>query len=287
MLIISPSNEYLKERGMAIADLFTDLRDGIMLVNVTIHRLDSVSPNSYAYLQLLEVISSKKLGRYNRNPRIPAQRLENCVIALNFIKEEGLKLVNIGPEDIVDCKPKLILGTHFCRSYLIKQTNHGSFKGLIWTLILRYQIKMIAGEDTSAKNALLEWVRSKIPEYDVKGFTKGASYQLSFMSFLRIHFYHLHAYLIGIISHLLFFVFATTDWNDGRAICALVSKCHIFFLLKCVLFLRTFFCSIYTQQYCYLTTTRTFSKEALTLVATQNFALSRRNCACVCVLVYG
>jgi len=131
---------------MAINDLFTDLRDGLMLIN------------------LLEVISDKKLPKYNRNPRIPAQRLENCVIALAFIKEEGLKLVNIGPEDIVDCRPKLILG-------------------LIWTLILRYQINI--GGDDSAKNALLEWVRSKIPEYDVKGFTK--------------------------------------NWNDGRAICALTN----------------------------------------------------------------
>jgi len=54
---------------------------------------------------------------------------------------------------------------------------------LIWTLILRYQIQK--GGDSDGKNALLEWVRKKIPEYDIKNFTK--------------------------------------DWNDGRAICALVN----------------------------------------------------------------
>ncbi len=51
-------------------------------------------------------------------------KLENCGMAVNFIKNEGLHLVGIGPEDIVDCKTKLILG-------------------LVWTIILRYQINMI------------------------------------------------------------------------------------------------------------------------------------------------
>lgn len=96
---------------MAIGDLYTDLRDGIMLIN------------------LLEAISEKKVGPYNRNPRIGAQRLENQGIALNFIKvpflflgctcnddglisvqNEGLKLVNIGPEDLCGGNAKLILG---------------------------------------------------------------------------------------------------------------------------------------------------------------------------------
>jgi len=59
--------------------------------------------------------------------------------------------------------------------------------GLIWTIIYHYQIcKGLSGEDldfAKAKNALLEWVRSKIPEYDIQNFKK--------------------------------------DWNDGRALCAL------------------------------------------------------------------
>ena len=47
--------------------------------------------------------------------------------------------------------------------------------GLIWTLILRYEIKSGEGDGKSAINELLEWVRSKIPEYDIKGFTKGCA----------------------------------------------------------------------------------------------------------------
>jgi len=44
--------------------------------------------------------------------------------------------------------------------------------GLLWTLILRYEIK--SGDDNaSAMDDLLKWVRSKIPEYDIKNFTTG------------------------------------------------------------------------------------------------------------------
>jgi filamin len=58
--------------------------------------------------------------------------------------------------------------------------------GLIWTLILRFQIER--GEGNSAKNALLEWVRSMIPEYDIKNFT--------------------------------------SDWQSGKAIYALANACE-------------------------------------------------------------
>eukprot|EP01103_Thecamoeba_quadrilineata_P002846 TRINITY_DN12709_c0_g1_i1.p1 TRINITY_DN12709_c0_g1~~TRINITY_DN12709_c0_g1_i1.p1 ORF type:complete len:423 (-),score=94.10 TRINITY_DN12709_c0_g1_i1:3-1271(-) len=140
-------NQYLKERGYFIKDLKTDLADGLLLIN------------------LLEIISAKSLGRYNRHPVVPYQKLENCNIAIKFIQSEGLKLVNIGGDDISSGRLKLILG-------------------LIWTLILRYQIQK-GGESGSAKNELLEWVRKKIPEYNIQNFQK--------------------------------------DWNDGRAICGLAN----------------------------------------------------------------
>eukprot|EP01114_Cavostelium_apophysatum_P020572 TRINITY_DN6934_c0_g2_i2.p1 TRINITY_DN6934_c0_g2~~TRINITY_DN6934_c0_g2_i2.p1 ORF type:complete len:436 (-),score=147.35 TRINITY_DN6934_c0_g2_i2:34-1299(-) len=144
-------NEHLKDRGMHCDNLQKDLCDGLLLIN------------------LLEIISSKSVGRYNKHPVIIPQKLENTGIAINFITNEGIKLVNIGNEDITSGRLKLILG-------------------LIWTLILRYQIKKGGSgfdSDTSAKSDLLKWVQSKIPEYDIKGFTK--------------------------------------DWNDGKAICGLVN----------------------------------------------------------------
>lgn len=140
-------NEHLKARGYFIKDLKTDLSDGLLLIN------------------LLEIISGKSLGRYNKHPVVPYQKLENCNIAINFIQSEGLKLVNIGGDDIASGRLKLILG-------------------VIWTLILRYQIQK-CGDGGSAKNELLEWVRKKIPEYNIQNFQK--------------------------------------DWNDGRAICGLAN----------------------------------------------------------------
>ena len=62
--------------------------------------------------------------------------------------------MGIGSEDIEGGNKKLILG-------------------LIWTIILRYHIQK--GKQENAKNALLEWVRSKIPEYDVRNFDKSWS----------------------------------------------------------------------------------------------------------------
>src|SRR4051812_21400450 len=39
-------------------------------------------------------------------------------------------------------------------------------------LTLSFQIKKGSGDEGSARNDLLEWVRSKIPEYDIKNFQK-------------------------------------------------------------------------------------------------------------------
>lgn len=77
--------------------------------------------------------------------------------------------------------------------------------GLLWTLILRYQIQK--GDDiNAAKNDLLKWVNSKIPEYGISNFQKG-----------------IRNSLINL------FYFNILDWNDGRAICALVSKYYFIF----------------------------------------------------------
>eukprot|EP01087_Luapelamoeba_hula_P008601 TRINITY_DN215_c0_g1_i1.p1 TRINITY_DN215_c0_g1~~TRINITY_DN215_c0_g1_i1.p1 ORF type:complete len:474 (+),score=93.25 TRINITY_DN215_c0_g1_i1:114-1424(+) len=139
-------NEYLKDRGMHVADMSKDFRDGVKLIN------------------LLEIISSKSLGRYNKNPRVPTQKYENNGIAIEFVKSENIKIVNIGNTDITDGNLRITLG-------------------LIWTLILRYQVNRGSNNDGSAKDELLRWVQSKIPSYNITGFKK--------------------------------------DWNDGRAINAL------------------------------------------------------------------
>jgi filamin len=63
------------------------------------------------------------------------QQLENLTFCLDFLKKEGIKLVGIGPGDIAEGNQKLILG-------------------LIWTIILRYQIQV--SEGASAKQGKQE-----------------------------------------------------------------------------------------------------------------------------------
>jgi len=114
---------------MKILNLETDLENGLMLIN------------------LLEVISDKEIGaKYNKVPKMRMQMLENTSVALSFIKKEGIKLVGIGPEDITDHNLKLILG-------------------LIWTLILRFQIQRGGFE---GKAELLEWVRKQVAPYGAR-----------------------------------------------------------------------------------------------------------------------
>jgi len=140
-------NSFLVERMVRIGDFCDDFTDGTKLC------------------ELIECISKKKV-RYNKAPKMKAQELENVSAALKFLQTEGIKVVGIGPEDVVDPKIKLILG-------------------LIWTIILRYQIQ--SGDDSgSPKAQLLAWIQSKIPEYNIKNFVK--------------------------------------DWSDGKALCALIEK---------------------------------------------------------------
>jgi len=125
-------NTYLLERRIKIEDLSADLGDGKALIN------------------LLEQISSKTVAPvYNKNPKIRVQKIENVNFGLEFLKNEGIKLVGVGGGDIVDGNLKLILG-------------------LIWTIILRYQIQVAEGN--SARADLLDWVRQRIPEYNINNF---------------------------------------------------------------------------------------------------------------------
>ena len=71
-------NEQLKVQKVAVKNLAEDFADGVLLI------------------VLLEVLSQKKIGKYNKKPRVHAQKMENLEKVLKFIESEGIKLVNIG-----------------------------------------------------------------------------------------------------------------------------------------------------------------------------------------------
>jgi len=123
------ANNILKERLLKINDIDKDLANGVLIIN------------------LLEETSGKSFVKYNKNTQSRPQMIENCNYAVKFIQDEGMKLVGIKGEDIADGKFKLILG-------------------LIWTIILRYQIQSTSN-GTSPKAALLEWVKKRVAPYEV------------------------------------------------------------------------------------------------------------------------
>ncbi|EMD47379.1 filamin 2, putative [Entamoeba histolytica HM-1:IMSS-B] len=116
-----------------INDVETDLNDGLILIS------------------LFEALRKQKVQfRYNKKPKMRVAKLENTEQALNFIKADGVKLVNIDAQNIVDGNLTLILG-------------------LLWTLILKYQIAQ--NKMDASKNALLEWVNSKLTSRKIKNFS--------------------------------------------------------------------------------------------------------------------
>jgi len=126
-------NTYLLERRLKIEDLTKDLETGVHLIN------------------LLEQISGKVVApNYAKNPKMRVQKIENVGFALEFLKKEGIKIVGIDGGNIVDGNLKLILG-------------------LIWMIILRFQIQV--NEGNSARQELLDWIRSQIPSYNINNFT--------------------------------------------------------------------------------------------------------------------
>ncbi|KAK0487608.1 actinin-like protein [Armillaria novae-zelandiae] len=136
-----------------MSSLVKDLSDGVRLI------------------QLMEIMGDVSLGRYNKTPRMRIQKAENVNKALEFITSRGVKLTNIGPEDIIDGNLKLILG-------------------MIWTLILRFTIADISEEGLSAKEGLLLWCQRKTEPYkevNVQDFSLSWSDGLALCALIHCH----------------------------------------------------------------------------------------------------
>lgn len=110
-----------------IKDIYSDLHDGVALGN------------------LLKCLLNTNIN-FNQKPFTRIQKVENLEILLKLLKKQGLLLVNIGPEDIVDCNKKLILG-------------------LIWTLISKLSISDLGAGDLSFKEELLRWCKEATKDY--------------------------------------------------------------------------------------------------------------------------
>ncbi|XP_045154596.1 dystrophin isoform X2 [Echinops telfairi] len=140
-----------------IENLFSDLQDGRRL------------------LDLLEGLTGQKLPKEKGSSRVHA--LNNVNKALRVLQKNNVDLVNIGSTDIVDGNHKLTLG-------------------LIWNIILHWQVKnvmknIMAGlQQTNSEKILLSWVRQSTrnyPQVNVINFTTSWSDGLALNALIHSH----------------------------------------------------------------------------------------------------
>ena len=147
------ANAYLKARKMKVADLCTDLQDGVKLIN------------------LLEILSGESVGKYRKNPKMEIHKRENLKAAFEFMAKKGLRLTNVGSVDVFDGNEKIILG-------------------LFWTIISKFQVDEISVEGVSGKDALKLWCTHKTLGYDnveIKNFHRSWKDGLAFCALIHKH----------------------------------------------------------------------------------------------------
>ncbi|KAM7535121.1 hypothetical protein Aperf_G00000095644 [Anoplocephala perfoliata] len=160
------SNTFLRNDQRQIEDLFVDLCDGRIL------------------LKLIEQVSGYKLPPPTPG-RMRIHCLENVEKSLAFLDKLNVHLENIGAHDIVDGNNRIILG-------------------LIWTIILRFQVQNISviqkvrragyeepiGLRRNSTEALLLWCKAKTqgyPNVAVKNFTTSWRDGLAFAALIHKH----------------------------------------------------------------------------------------------------
>ncbi|XP_072121477.1 utrophin-like isoform X2 [Mobula birostris] len=148
---------FVKSGKPPIKDLFDDLRDGRKL------------------LDLLEGLTGHTFTKERGTTRVHA--LNNVNRVLHVLQQKNVELVNIGGTDIVDGNHKLTLG-------------------LIWSIILHWQVKDIMKavmsdlQQTNSEKILLSWVRQSTRPYkqvNVLNFTTSWADGLAFNAILHRH----------------------------------------------------------------------------------------------------
>ncbi|EGC36722.1 hypothetical protein DICPUDRAFT_46997 [Dictyostelium purpureum] len=100
-------NQHLSERGLSVKDLSVDFQDGVLLIN------------------LLEILSGKKIPRYVRSPKFLQHKIDNIMIAFGFMEKIfDIKVFGCNAKDIVDGNLKQTMGVIFLLIQKIKVNLH-------------------------------------------------------------------------------------------------------------------------------------------------------------------
>jgi len=145
-------NSQLRKRKIKVTDVEKELSDGVVLTN------------------LMEVVAGVDLKKCGKG-KMRIHKIQNLNAVLSFIESKNVKLIGIGAEEIVDENLKLILG-------------------MLWIIILRFDIQDISIEQSSAKDALLLWCQRKTASYgnvNVKNFHMSWKDGLAFCALIHKH----------------------------------------------------------------------------------------------------
>ncbi|KAF1745276.1 hypothetical protein MXB_4986, partial [Myxobolus squamalis] len=150
-------------------------------------------------VKLYESISGKKIDKVVKTPKNVAQKLDNITLVMKGMNNDGVKFVNIGPFDICNGNPKLILA-------------------LVWHMILYYQMGFFhsINDNNSTDNSLNS---QKIVER-TKNMIVNEKTSIA-------HNVTPKALILKLINFLIpqnRAINLTTDWNSGKLLAALIEK---------------------------------------------------------------
>ena len=160
-------NLYLMRKNVKIDDLYLDLEDGFMLSNL----LQIISQGGDLGDGKKYKFSHDK-KRYKR-PTMKIKKMEDLGIGIRFMKQVGLR-VSVEPNNFV-------LDT--------ANYNTGLILGMIWMLILRYEVN-VEIEGVSGKEGLLRWCQRCTKSYDqinVKNFGRSWNNGKAFAALIHHH----------------------------------------------------------------------------------------------------
>lgn len=128
---------------------------------------------SVLILKLMNALYDVPLPKkYHKNPTTRVKCLDNANLGMRAIEKAEIKMTGLNKNNVLDGRFKMMMG-------------------MVWNIILDYNIKGISVEDQNAKQGLLIWCRKKTKDY------KGIN---------------------GNINNF------TKDWKNGNAFLALVDK---------------------------------------------------------------